>query len=467
MRELFLTILSFFLVMKIAFSDTTVCGPYTVTYTVNQVNNCNSSNGSVTITSVVGGTGPYTYNWNTISGQSSIVNQAGNTITTVKSGVYNVEVTGSLGTCNFNIRVSTGSIGVPSASDATLCSNTSTTLTASGCVNGYVWTLSDGTTQVSTLSSYVTPTLTMSTTYIVFCTSSGNSCASTGDNVTVNVVAPPTATPSNLGNIDVAAGTIVTVPVGLTITPAGSYTWTDDGVNSVTPATGDLTPDYTTADGDKGKTVTLTAIATNSPCPSATAIYTINVRTKLPIDLQEFNGISEGCTNKLNWKISNAKNFKQFELLVSKNAKDFNTISIILAFPQNGFTDNNYLNREYSYNDLYLTPGNYYYKLKMVDLDERFEYSKMIFVKSSCLEPSAFVYPNPILKSKVVEVQLANFGDIIRENLIDITGRVLQTQILKNGTNTIDLAHIQSGVYWLTIHDSDKKEKILKLAITQ
>ncbi|MEP7320644.1 MAG: T9SS type A sorting domain-containing protein [Saprospiraceae bacterium] len=385
-QKVFLTILSFFFLIQLTLSDTGGCGVYTVTYTINPPNNCSSSNGSVTVNSTSGGTGPYSYVWNTVSGQSSIVNQSGNSITTIKAGIYNLQVTGTTGgTCSFNIVVGP----FPSISGL--------------------------------------PQLIQSV---------------AGSSVTVSGVNPSNAN-SIIWVIDsgAAAGTLM---------------------NATT-----LTPTYNSDPTlDKGKVTRLKLTASSGGCGSDINYFRINFPTKLPLELKAFTGLSSDCTNKLSWQVGNAKNFKQFEIKASKNGKDFSTVSIIPSVPSNGFTNNNYLNREYSFNDSKNSFGNYYYKLKMVDLDDNYEDSKIIFIKNSCFGSSASLYPNPVSKSNNIQIQVADFGDHINGLIIDLTGKIIYSNLLINGTNTFELNSIQSGVYWLKIQDENKKEEILKLAVT-
>ena len=298
-------------------------------------------------------------------------------------------------------------------------------------------------------------------------------CNQVVNNVTVEAsvlvyfVTPPTALPTNLGSIEVAAGTLVTVPSGLVVMPTDSFVWSDNSPNSnVTPTTGDLTPNYQTVNADKGNTIILTATAKNAPCSPVTATYTILVRTKLPIDLLSFSGLSESCTNKLSWQVANAKNFKHFEVQTSKNAVDFKTLVTISSTPLNGFSGANNLNHNYTFNDPNISRGNNYYRLKMVDQDESIAFSKTVLIKSTCIDPSAMIYPNPVYSTKNVQVQIANFGNIIQGQVIELTGRTIKIARLTNGDNALNVTSLPPGVYWLRISDENKQEKTLKLAVT-
>lgn len=90
----------------------------------------------------------------------------------------------------------------------------------------------------------------------------------------------------------------------------------------------------------------------------------------LPVGLMYFDAKVIENGNKLTWKTANEKNFSHFEIQKSLNAKEFGTIG-------NVFNNNASL---YNFTDMDISEGTIYYRLKLVDNDNTFEYSKVISI---------------------------------------------------------------------------------------
>ena len=204
-----------------------------------------------------------------------------------------------------------------------------------------------------------------------------------------------------------------------------------------------------------------TLTASNPGC-SASANFNILVRTKLPITLQEFTGKSSNCSNELQWKVADAKNFKEFEIEHSKTGTEFNPITSIQAKAE---TRNEGLNQIYSFTDNINKSKNQFYRLKMIDLDGSFKYSPVISVANECLTPTVGLYPNPLKKVNDIQIELSNFGEKIQGKLIDLTGRTIQSFKLNNGINKIQVDPFVHGIYWFALKDELNNEKVVKLSV--
>ena len=105
-----------------------------------------------------------------------------------------------------------------------------------------------------------------------------------------------------------------------------------------------------------------------------------------------------------------------------------------------------------------------YYRLKMIDADGQFQYSKIIAVRLNDSRDLQ-VFPNPARNTLYVQVSGNDPNSILR--ISDAYGRVLKEQKLAlSGTvsTTIDVSALPSGIYYLTVKDSSKtrKYKIMK-----
>lgn len=350
-------------------------------------------------------------------------------------------------------------------------------VTGAGTIISYLWTqtsgpgtatISNASTANPTISSAtLTGSYTFNVAVVVSAIPQGSNCTSNAqitvnNSITLSIYIPIVATGG--GTPQIAAGDSYTL-VGGNVTVTGtspSYSWTENGAGFISSGAATLTPTYSSNNPlDKGNTVVLTLTASNPGC-SASANFNILVRTKLPITLQEFTGKSSNCSNELQWKVADAKNFKEFEIEHSKTGTEFNTITSIQAKAE---TRNEGLNQIYSFTDNINKSKNQFYRLKMIDLDGSFKYSPVISVANECLTPTVGLYPNPLKKVNDIQIELSNFGEKIQGKLIDLTGRTIQSFKLNNGINKIQVDPFVHGIYWFALKDELNNEKVVKLSV--
>lgn len=163
----------------------------------------------------------------------------------------------------------------------------------------------------------------------------------------------------------------------------------------------------------------------------------------LPVTLVSFSGKETGLNqNTLEWITSDEKNFSNFEIQRSADAKFFETIgSIASSQNQSGllktyeFVDNN-------------SRGNLYYRLKMIDIDGSFDLSRIISVKNA-IEKSIVgsFYPNPSAERSSVDIYLVEAGNW-KISTFDLSGKLIhiENRNLTKGLNTIYLDKLAPGL---------------------
>jgi hypothetical protein len=110
--------------------------------------------------------------------------------------------------------------------------------------------------------------------------------------------------------------------------------------------------------------------------------------TLLPIELTSFEGIAQGEEAHLSWSTASQLNFSHFEVEQSVNARDWNVLTSIA-----GEGTTNEL-KEYSFTHATPQNGKNYYRLRMVDLDDTFEYSDVVSATVS-IGDMLSISPNP------------------------------------------------------------------------
>ena len=227
---------------------------------------CGASTGTATIGAVTGGTGPYTYNFNSL-GFSGTTN-----FTSLASGSYTVIVKDANG-CTFSTSVIVGNSSAPTAlalsSTPSACASSTGTITIGATTGGtgpYTYSVNasayTGTTSYTALAA---GTYTVSVKDAVGCIFTTT--------IVVGTVAPPTAVVTTPTNASCGAST-GSVLVGAVTGGTGPYTYNFNslGFSGTTNYTGLAAGTYTLIVKDaNGCTFSTTVVVGNNPGPTALA----------------------------------------------------------------------------------------------------------------------------------------------------------------------------------------------------
>ena len=169
----------------------------------------------------------------------------------------------------------------------------------------------------------------------------------------------------------------------------------------------------------------------------------------LPVTLLSFAGKKDGPINLLQWRTATEQNNRGFELQKSANGIEFSSIGFV-ATKANGGNSTGQLS--YQYTDKKPLSAGGYYRLKQVDFDGKFSYSKIVFIKGEGVTQLsiASLYPNPThqLLNAVLEAPIAQRVQLV---IADLAGKVVmqQTMELQKGANNtaVNVASLAKGVY--------------------
>lgn len=163
----------------------------------------------------------------------------------------------------------------------------------------------------------------------------------------------------------------------------------------------------------------------------------------LPLRLVTFHGKREVNTSHLSWQTAQEENVSHFEIERSIDAKRFTTIHSLSA--QNGTS------QQYSHSDTYNSEGKVYYRLKMVDQDKTFAYSRIIALDGQA-HAAMVLFPNPvktIVKLEVTDPDMMGTNAVV----IDINGRTRMHLKITEQTQEINVQQLGSGTYWIRLSD--------------
>lgn len=183
----------------------------------------------------------------------------------------------------------------------------------------------------------------------------------------------------------------------------------------------------------------------------------------LPVKLIQFTATPDNSNVLLSWQSALEVNTNQYQVEVSSNGTDFNTIGSVTASGNSSSTGSYSFTHQQAFAGV---QGNtLYYRLKMIDNDTRFTYSKTVIVRKEN-KPGMFIniYPNPINASTAIHIVSA-VEDLIEVSVFDVKGNNLlrKTISVQNGENSIALAEMKSldkGIYFVHVSTVTDKEVI-------
>ena len=157
--------------------------------------------------------------------------------------------------------------------------------------------------------------------------------------------------------------------------------------------------------------------------------------------------------NKINlfWRTATEINNAGFEVQKSMNGRGWKIIDFVAG--QGTTSEIN----EYQFQDLNPLSGINYYRLKQIDFDEAFEYSKVITVEYSNSKRNITVFPNP--SSGLINLQIDNpLNQRIKINISDNLGRkVWENELIESESNWRKEIEINgNGVYFVTVQIGDE-----------
>ncbi len=177
--------------------------------------------------------------------------------------------------------------------------------------------------------------------------------------------------------------------------------------------------------------------------------YYQNQSIALPLQLLGFEGNRQEGYNKLQWQTANEVNSNSFEIERSNNGTNFAKIGSVQA-SGNG-------NNKYTFNDNGVG-GKLFYRLKMVDIDDRFTYSSIIWINAG-EAAGVSIYPNPA--RDVINLNTGVAGILkTRAGIYDANGKLVQSILINNYQQLINVQHLAKGIYSIKFADGSVKSFI-------
>jgi nitrogen fixation protein FixH len=197
--------------------------------------------------------------------------------------------------------------------------------------------------------------------------------------------------------------------------------------------------------------------------PSGTTFETceitnIIVSAPMPMKLTSFNGKLETETSvDLNWTSVIEFDSYQYQVERSADGKNFVKIGTINAAGASNEA------KKYNFKDALPGSGAFYYRLKQVDIDGKFEYSKSVYVNNKKGAGTVTgIFPNPFKNDiQLVGITSADLNTPGKVQVFNLAGQRVNFSIA--GANAISLGeNIAKGIYIVKVADNGGNAKIFK-----
>jgi len=165
----------------------------------------------------------------------------------------------------------------------------------------------------------------------------------------------------------------------------------------------------------------------------------------LPVELTSFTGEVSTQSVILKWNTASELNNLGFEVQKSQNARDWKIIDFV-----EGRGTTNDLNK-YQHKDSNPYSGINYYRLKQIDFDGAFEFSKIIAIEYNGKNEIIKVYPNP--SNRIVNIQVDNpLSQRMEIRVVDNLGRtVWESGLIEDALSWSKEMEIKrNGIYFIT-----------------
>lgn len=297
---------------------------------------------------------------------------------------------------------------------------------------------------------------------------------------TVNVTIPAAAfltsnTGTNPNTLDYDGGTVNSIritafPLNVTSITVNGVTYTSSSwpvAGIIVPYTNGAGPSqsitFDPVNGNVNVSIPFAAIDNAGYEDTTPGSVTYIFTSTLPVKLTGFDAVVKNSIVYLNWESASEINFSRYIVEYGTDGRNYQQLTEVAAKG-----DNN----RYQATHIPGVSGKYYYRLKLVDADGQFEYSRIVTVDFENATSKFSVFPNPVQKGEHIHISIySSTSQQAQMNIINNSGQKICTVpvSLQQGVNTIDYntSNIAAGSYYILISGSgaDSFKNVQKLIV--
>ncbi|MEM7103469.1 MAG: LamG-like jellyroll fold domain-containing protein [Bacteroidota bacterium] len=174
----------------------------------------------------------------------------------------------------------------------------------------------------------------------------------------------------------------------------------------------------------------------------------------LSVDISAFEATPVGRTVRLDWSTESENGSSHFEIEKSEDAINWTKVTEV---PGAGDSTDPL---SYSWTDNQPFIGINYYRIKMVDITERFSYTSVAAITVEGPEAGVLVFPNPV--RELLHVLIAYEVDATQLKLYNSLGQNVTPPIMVSGPYyLIHTEGLYTGIHWLVIERENTNDVVL------
>ena len=180
--------------------------------------------------------------------------------------------------------------------------------------------------------------------------------------------------------------------------------------------------------------------------------------TSLPVNLINFDGKADEANRvRLAWSTAQEANSSHFEVQRSKDGTTWNGIGTVSALGESKIA------HSYTFLDLNPLSGDNLYRLRMVDQDATFAFSRIINVKLETAF-SLNLFPNPA--SDKLKIEASNGTVVQKVQIYSLLGKLVK-EVASPKQGEINVQSLAAGAYTVRITTADGSVEMRKVIITR
>lgn len=168
---------------------------------------------------------------------------------------------------------------------------------------------------------------------------------------------------------------------------------------------------------------------------------------QLPLVLNDFNASLKDTKVSLKWETGMEKELSHFVIERSTDGMNYTDAGMVFAMGNSG------VKQAYQFGDdiKVTTKGILYYRLRMVDMDGRYQHSEIRMIKAGNIieEIRIQTYPNPVVNELRITIPSAWQDNEVNYELYNLSGNLVKrsSKRFANQTETISLSDVKAGMY--------------------
>jgi len=177
----------------------------------------------------------------------------------------------------------------------------------------------------------------------------------------------------------------------------------------------------------------------------------------LPVKLISFLVTKENTVADLKWSTSEEFNSERFDIEHSLNEKNWNLLGSVKAKGESRSTE------KYVYVHQGPSNGENLYRLKMIDRDGSFAYSRIQSVTFENLKANSLVFPNPA--TDLLKLSVKDLTEVKTVKMFDLNGTTVYSAAGNALSKNIDIRSYGTGTYVVEIAGKNGQVQTSKIVI--